>query len=87
VNINDKVEIHLVNINENEGSNTFLIFHNKKKRLNLMTKHNIDKRQFSLAVPHFLNLSIRKMFVHMTEEYQVQLIEDLGKFDQLVINI
>ena len=52
-----------------------------------MTKHNIDKRQFSLAVLHFLNLSIRKMFVHMTEEYQVQLIEDLGKFDQLVINI
>ncbi|KAH0746050.1 hypothetical protein KY285_007707 [Solanum tuberosum] len=43
---------------------------------NLMTKHNIDKRQFSLAVPHFLNLSIRKMFVHMTEEYQVQWIED-----------
>ena len=52
-----------------------------------MTKHNIDKRQFSLAVPHFLNLSICKMFVHMTEGYQVQLIEDLGKFDQLVINI
>ena len=70
-----------------KGVILFLFFIIKKKRLNLMTKHNIDKRQFSLAVPHFLNLSICKMFVHMTEEYQVQLIEDLGKFDQLVINI
>lgn len=38
----------------------------------VMKKYCIDDKQMSLAVPHLLDPSFRKMFVHVAEKFQAQ---------------